>query len=82
MNFVLQYELVKNAKIFTYGTSEVAFTKFFEILAQVLNKNVPKETKKSTKRPKNVGWIIRLKNVSARKSYIRNTFTVKHKKNG
>ena len=29
MNFVLQHELVKNAKIFTYGTSEVAFTKFF-----------------------------------------------------
>ena len=82
MNFVLQHELEKNAKFFTYGTSEVAFTKFFEILAQVLNKYVPKETKKSTKRPKKC-WIIRFKkNVSARKSYIRNTFVVKHKKIG
>ena len=49
MNFVLQHELVKNSKILTYGTSEVAFTKFFENLAQVLNKYVPKETKKSAK---------------------------------
>ena len=56
MNFVSQHELVKNAKIFTYGTSEVVFTKFFEILAQVLNKYVPKETKKSTKRPKKC-WV-------------------------
>ena len=82
-NIVLQHELVKNAKIFTYGTSEVAFTKFFEILAQVLNKYVPKETKKSTKRPKKC-WVDNKveKNVCARKSYIRNTFTVKHKKIG
>ena len=56
MNFVLQHELVKNATIFTHGTSEVAFTKFFEILAHVLNKYVPKETKNSTKRP-NKCWV-------------------------
>ena len=29
LNFKLQHEIVKNAKILTYGTSEVAFTKFF-----------------------------------------------------
>ena len=56
MNFVLQHELVKNAKIFRYGRNEVAFTKFFEILAQVSNKYVPKETKKSTNRPKKC-WV-------------------------
>ena len=80
MKFVLQHELVKIAKILTYGTIEVAFTKFFEILAQVLNKFVPKETKKSNKRPKKCWVDNKVKNVSARKSSIRNTFTVKHNK--
>ena len=52
MNFVLQHELVKNAKILTCGTSEVAFTRFLRFHAQFLHKYVLKETKKSTKRPK------------------------------
>ena len=55
MNFVLQHELVKNAKILTYGTSEVAFTKFFEILAQVLKNLFRKKQKSLLRDRKKVG---------------------------